>query len=65
VVDIDTKFHVYLFFIFRLAGGCDFTYVHSFHCHWAKNRLKTRCIYSVIQNDCWGFNNLSHTIHLR
>jgi len=22
-------------------------------------------IYRVIQNDCWGFNNLSYTIHLR
>jgi len=22
-------------------------------------------IYRVIQNDCRGFNNLSHTIHLR
>jgi len=22
-------------------------------------------IYTVIQNDCRGFNNLSHTIHLR
>jgi len=20
--------------------------------------------YRVIQNDCWGFNNLSYTIHL-
>jgi hypothetical protein len=22
-------------------------------------------IYRVIQNDCWGFNNLSYTIHFR
>jgi hypothetical protein len=22
-------------------------------------------LYRVIQNDCWGFNNLSYTIHLR
>jgi len=22
-------------------------------------------IYRVIQNDCWGFKNLSYTIHLR
>jgi hypothetical protein len=25
----------------------------------------TRELYRVIRNDCWGFNNLSYTIHLR
>jgi len=26
---------------------------------------KLRAIYGVIRNDCWGFNNLSYTIHFR
>jgi len=25
----------------------------------------TFTMYRVIQSDCWGFNNLSYTIHLR
>jgi len=34
------------------------------------NREKNTCYlyiggkYRVIQNDCWGFNNLSYTVHL-
>jgi hypothetical protein len=27
--------------------------------------LYVTAMYRVIRNDCWGFNNLSHTIHLR
>ena len=29
MMDLDTKFHVYLFNNFRLAGGCDFACVYS------------------------------------
>jgi hypothetical protein len=45
MVEPDTKYLVYLFGSFYLAAGCGLTWLHSFHCHWARYRLKICCIY--------------------
>jgi hypothetical protein len=45
MVEPDTIYLVYLFGCFHLADWCDLTWLPSFHCHWARNRLKICCIY--------------------
>jgi hypothetical protein len=52
-----TIFH--LFNILKASGNYMY---HKSNIH--KSHILPTQLYSVIRNDCWGFNNLSYTIHL-